>query len=71
MESEYEFWFNDGTFCFSLLMTQYVCLGGAQNVKKWPLVLKFSEFQDNSSCSHIKNVCPNLIGLQSQKLNIG
>ena len=30
IESEREYWFNDGTFIFSLLMNHHVYLGGAQ-----------------------------------------
>ena len=35
MESESEYWLNNGTLCFALLLTQYLCLSAVKNLHKW------------------------------------
>ena len=61
-----EYWLNDGTFHLSLVITQFLCLGGVPNVQKWLQLLNYSGFVLNSSCSHFENLYPNLIGLSDR-----
>ena len=63
MESDSKYWLNDDTFCFSLLMTQYLCLGEAQNVHKWLQLMNYIEPLYNILRRRFKNIYPNLIGM--------
>ena len=47
MYPESEYWLNYGTFHLSLIMTEYICLGGDPNVQKWIYLLNYSELLQN------------------------